>query len=140
VEFPGLIGVGLYRLGEWLRTAPLAALGPLFGMVGADIALDLSRGRLAHAGVELVIAPALAVSMVAVAQQVKGGMSGHLMFVVGTISAMGATSLLALGIAHGSSVPLVVGLRHATVAAYAWASVATEPPPRRGLVLSPVGA
>ena len=26
MEFPGLIGVGLYRLGEWLRTAPLAAL------------------------------------------------------------------------------------------------------------------
>lgn len=140
MDFPGLIGVGLYRLGEWIRDAPYTALGPFFGVVAVDLALDVGRGRLVPAGIELVVAPLLALSMVVVARQNNGGISGHLMFIVGLVSAIGATSLLTLGLMRGSGVALVMGLRHATVAAYAWASVASEPPPRRRLVLSPVGA
>lgn len=138
VEFPGLLGVGLHRLRLWMQRAPWAAVGPLFGIIGADIALDLSRGNLTGAGVELVIAPLLALTITFVAQRSHPGVSGLLLLGLGAISALGASSLLALAIAHGSGPLAVMGARHLTVAIYAWAAIATEPPPRRRLVVKPV--
>ncbi len=138
MEFPGLLGVGLHRLRVWMRDAPLTALGPLFGIIGADIAIDIMRGDHTGAGMGVVIAPMLGLSISFVAQRSHPGLSGLLMLGLGAVSALGASSLLALGLSHGSGLLVVIGLRHLTVAAYAWAAVAAEPPVRRRLVLKPV--
>ena len=61
-----------------------------------------------------------------------------LLFILGSISAIGASILLTQGIGYGSGLVFVMGLRHLTVAAYAWAAIATEPPPRREVRFAPV--
>ena len=60
MDFPGLLGVALYRLRLLIRRAPVGALGPFFGFIAADMALDISRGRFGSAAIEVVIAPVLA--------------------------------------------------------------------------------
>jgi len=137
VEFPGLLGVALYRLRTWLREAPIAAVGPLLGFIAADMAIDLDRGNLSGVGIELIIAPLIALTVSFVAQREHAGLSGIMLLVLGAVSALGASMLLALGIVHGVAPVAVTGLRHLAVAAYAWAAVASEPPPRRRLVLRP---
>jgi hypothetical protein len=138
VEFPGLLGVALYRLRTWMRGAPIASLGPLLGFIAADIAVDLQRGRLGGVGIELVIAPLIAVTVSMVAQRDHAGMSAILLLVLGAVSALGASALLALGFGYGVAPVVVMGLRHLAVATYAWAAIAAEPPPRRRLVLRPI--
>ena len=138
MEFPGLLGVLLHRLRTWLQEAPLAALGPLMGFLAADVAVDIMRGRLGSVGIEIVIAPLLALSISLVAQRAQPGISGMLMLVLGGISALGASALLALALTHGVAPLAIIGLRHLVVAAYAWAAIAEEPPPRRRLALRPI--
>ena len=140
MEFPGFLGVGLYRLRLWLKGSAFASLGPLLGIIAADIAIDISRGRFATVSVEVVIAPLIALTIVSVAQRTDPGVSGQMMFWLGAVSAVGASVLMALSLRHGSGPGFVIGLRHFTVWAYAWASIATEPPVRRQLVFAPVGS
>lgn len=138
MEFPGLLGIALWRLREALRNAPYATLGPFFGIIAADIAIDLQRGRLSSVSIELVIAPLIAWTVASVAQRSNAGPSGLLLFVLGAVSAFGATALLTRGVFTGSAIVIMMGLRHLTVAAYTWAAIAIEPPPRRRVVLAPV--
>ena len=140
MEFPGFLGIGLYRLRQWLRSSTVAAIGPLLGIIAADIAIDISRGRFATVGVEVVIAPLIALTVSSVAQRSAPGLSGQMMFWLGAVSALGTSMLMALSIRHGSGPGFVIGLRHLTVWAYAWASIAMEPPVRRQLVFAPVGS
>ena len=138
MEFPGLLGVALYRLRTWLRAAPIAAVGPLLGFIAADIAVDLDQGRLGSVGIQLLIAPVIALTVGFVAQRDDAGLSGLLLLVLGAVSVLGASALLALGLLRGMPALFVSGLHHLAVAVYVWAAVATEPPPRRRLLLRPV--
>ena len=139
MEFPGFLGIGLYRLRKLLRDAPMAALGPLFGIMGADIAVDISGGRFGTAIIEVVIGPMIAISISSVAQRENAGPSGLLLFILGSISAIGASILITRGLSYGSGTTFVVGLRHLIVGAYAWAAIASEPPPRREVRVATVG-
>ena len=138
VEFPGLLGVVLYRLRTWMREAPLAALGPLLGFLAVDIAIDIVRGDGGSAAVTLVIAAPLALSVSAVAQQSQPGVSGGLLLVLGAVSALGASALLSVGVTRAIAPEFMMGMRHLAVAGYAWAAIAAEPPPRRRPELRPV--
>lgn len=138
--FPGWLGVGLYRLRGWIMRQPMAAVGPLLGLVAADSALDLRQGRLNGVIIELGLSAVIAVLVGVIAQQKQPGMAGLLMFVLGAVSALGSSMLLALALAHGSGPLTIVGLRHLAVACYTWASIAEEPPPRRRVALQPVRA
>lgn len=131
MEFPGILGVALWRLKTAIQAWPLATLGPFFGIIAADIAVDLDHGRFFSVGIEIVIAPLIAISILNVVARDHAGLSGALMFVLGTVSGVGASTLLARGITTGSADVFLIGLRHLTVMAYAWASIATEPPVRR---------
>ncbi len=133
MEFPGLLGIGLYRLRVALRRSPIATLGPLFGVIAADMSVDIRGGRYSSVLIELVIAPLLALTISVVAQRGSAGPSGFLFFVLGTVSAVGASILLTRGLAVGSASVFMIGLRHLTVGIYAWAAIASEPPPRREL-------
>lgn len=139
MEFPGFLGVGLYRLRLWLKSSAFASLGPLLGIIAADNAIDISRGRFATVGIEVVIAPLIALTIVSVAQRTTPGVTGQMMFWLGAASALGASMIMALSIRYGDGPGFVIGLRHLTMWAYAWASIATEPPVRRQLVFAPVG-
>lgn len=130
MEFPGFLGVALWRLKAVIQTWPMAALGPFFGVISAALAIDVFRGDYASVGMEIIIAPLIAVAVLEVARRDPVGPSGLLMFVLGIVSGVGASILLARGITTGSAVVFMIGLRHLTVMAYAWASIATEPPVR----------
>ena len=140
MEFPGLLGVGLYRLKTWLTQVPLAALGPLFAAMAADMSIDIARGRYGSVLFEIVLAPLIAFSVMKVAQRSHPGRTGIMMFILGSISALGASSLIARGFSVGSGLIVIMGIRHLTVAIYAWAAIATEPPVRREARFAPVGA
>ena len=131
MEFPGILGIGLHRLRMMMRAVPIAALGPLLGIIGADMSLDIMRGRYGSVLLEIAIAPLVAMAVLSTAQRDHAGLSGPLLFVLGIVSGFGATVLLTRGLAFGSAGIVIMGLRHLTVAAYAWAAIATEPPPRR---------
>ena len=139
MEFPGLLGIALHRLGEWLREAPLASLGPLLGIVAADSANDIMSGRMATVGVQIIIMPAFSVAVLWVARHPRPGVSGQLLFALGAISAFGAALLLGLGFSHVAAPVVMMGMRHLAVAVYAWAAIATEPPPRPRVRLAPLG-
>ena len=138
MEFPGILGIGLYRLRELIRNAPMSALIPLMGMMAIDISVDLASGRYSSVLIDLMIAPALAYSVGQTAQRSHAGISGPLLFILGAISALGASMLLSRGVTMGSGDVLMMGMRHLTVAAYAWAAIATEPPRRREVRFAPV--
>ena len=140
MEFPGPLGVGLFRLGERLRVLPLVALAPFFGIVGADIAVDVMYGRMGSVGVEVVVMPVFAMLVLSVARRPHPGLSGQLLLALGAISATGGTVLLTLGLSRGVAPVVVMGLRHLAVAAYSWAAIATEPPPRPRVRLGILGA
>lgn len=131
MEFPGILGVGLFRLRELIRRAPLGALGPLMGIMAADISIDMAAGRHTSVLIDLAIAPILAITVSQTAQRSHAGISGPLLLLLGAISALGASMLLGRGFAVGSGAVLMMGIRHLTVGAYAWAAIATEPPRRR---------
>ncbi len=131
MEFPGVLGVALWRLKNAIQTWPTAALGPFFGVVAADMAVDLDHGRYGAVGMELVLAPLIAIAVLNVVSRDQAGISGVLMFVLGTVSGVGASMLMTRGITTGSGEIFLIGLRHLTVMAYAWASIASEPPVRR---------
>ncbi len=131
MEFPGLLGIALHRIGEQLRNAPLVALGPLFGIVAANSANDITSGRMATVGVEMIIMPAFSVAVLFVARHPHPGVSGQMLLGLGAISAFAASALLSLGLSHMAAPVMVMGMRHLAIAAYAWAAIATEPPPRR---------
>ena len=80
---------------------------------------------------EIIVAPMIAVAVLNVVARDQGGISGPLMFVLGTVSGLGASALLTRGITTGSPDIFLIGLRHFTVMAYAWASIASEPPVKR---------
>ena len=130
MEFPGILGTFLWRLKTALQTWPMAALGPFFGLIAADLAVDVHLGRWGSAGVEVVIAPMIAIAVLNVAARNHAGVSGTMMFVLGTISGIGATMLMTRGVMAGSGLVFVMGARHLAVMVYAWASIATEPPVR----------
>lgn len=134
MEFPGILGIGLYRLRELIRRAPIGALGPLLGIMAADISVDLASGRYLSMTIDLAIAPTLALIVSQTAQRSHAGISGPLLLVLGGVSALGASMLLSRGFTVGSGEVFMMGVRHLTVAAYAWAAIATEPPPRRRAV------
>ena len=131
MEFPGVLGVALWRLKNAIQAWPIAALGPFFAVVAADIAVDLDNGRLGAVGMEIIVAPLIAVAVLNVVARDQAGISGPLMFVLGTVSGLGASALLTRGITTGSPDIFLIGLRHFTVMAYAWASIASEPPVKR---------
>lgn len=130
VEFPGVLGIGLHRLRAFMRAVPIAALGPLLGIIAADMSLDIAGHRFGAVLLEIVIAPMVAMAVISTAQREHAGMSGLLLFVLGSVSAFGASVLLLRGVAAGSAGIVVMGVRHLTVCAYAWAAIATEPPRR----------
>ena len=138
VEFPGLVGIALHRLGEWLREAPFTALGPLYGIVAADMAIDIIHGRMAIVGVKIIIMPVFSMAVVSVARQTHPGLSGQLLLGLGAISALGASMLLSLGLSRSVAPVVVMGMRHLAMAAYAWGAIATEPPPRTRFRLHPI--
>lgn len=140
MEFPGFLGTGLWRLRQLIQNAPIGALGPFFGVVSADMTVDITRGRYSSVLIDLVLAPLIAIAILNVAQRDNAGPSTALMFLLGTISAMGASMLIARGISGGSGYVFMMGLRHLTVGAYAWATIASEPPVRRRYEFSTVGA
>ncbi len=80
----------------------------------------------------------LALTISFVAHRSHPGMSGILLLVLGAVSALGAVTLLVLGLGKGAAPVVVIGLRHLVVATYAWAAIAKEPPPRRRYVLRPI--
>ena len=131
VEFPGILGIGLHRLRMVMRAMPIAALGPLLGIIAADMSLDITRARYGSVLLEIAIAPLVAMAVLSTAQRDHAGISGFLLFVLGIVSAFGASVLLTRGLTLGSGGIVIMGLRHLTVGAYAWAAIATEPPPRR---------
>lgn len=131
MEFPGILGIALHRLRLFMRSVPIAAMGPLLGIIAADMALDIMRGKYGSLLLEVAIAPLVALAVFSTAQRDHAGISGLLLFVLGTVSAFGASVLLTRGVLAGSAGIVIIGLRHLTVAAYAWAAIATEPPPRR---------
>ena len=139
MEFPGFLGVGLFRLRTLIKNAPIGALGPFFGVIAADMVVDVSRGRYTSVAIEIVIAPLIAIAVLNVAQREHAGMSATLMFVLGTISALGASMLIGRGISNGSSFVFMMGIRHLTVGAYAWAAIASEPPVRQRREFAMVG-
>ena len=131
MEFPGILGVGLHRLRTLMRELPLISLGPLLGIIAADMALDIMRGRYGSVLLEIAIAPLVALAVYTTALRDHAGLSGLLLFVLGIVSAFGGSVLLTRGFTVGSGGIAIMGLRHLTVGAYAWAAIATEPPPRR---------
>jgi hypothetical protein len=133
-----MLGIGLYRLRQLLQRAPFAALGPLFGMAAAHMSIELARGRFVSVAISLLVIPVVALTVSHVAQRDSAGPVGLLCFILGSVSAVGASMLLTLGLTAGSGTVFVIGLRHLVVGAYAWAAIASEPPPRRVQRLAPV--
>lgn len=131
MEFPGILGVALWRLKTMIEAWPVAALGPFFGIIVADVMIDSSLGKYASAGIDLVMAPILAFSILHVIARGGAGPSATLMFILGLVSSVGASALITIGLVHGSGLVFMTGIRHLTVMAYVWASIATEPPQRR---------
>ena len=94
MEFPGFLGTGLWRLRQLIQNAPIGALGPFFGVVAADMTVDIMRGRYGSVLIDLVLAPLIAMAILNVAQRDNAGPTTPLMFLLGTISAMGAAMLI----------------------------------------------
>jgi hypothetical protein len=139
MEFPGFLGIGLWRLRQQIQNAPIGALGPFFGVISADMTVDIMRGRYGSVLFDIVLAPLIAIAILNVAQRDSAGPTTPMMFLLGTISAMGAATLIARGLTVGSGYVFMMGLRHLTVGAYVWASIASEPPVRRRYEFSTVG-
>ncbi|MEQ8841075.1 MAG: hypothetical protein RIB98_08840 [Acidimicrobiales bacterium] len=125
-----MLGIALYRLRMLMRLLPIASLGPLLGIMAADMAVDIMRGSYGSVIIELAIAPPMAMTVVFTAQRDHAGLSGPLLFILGIVSGFGAMVLLTRGFAIGSGGVVIMGLRHLAVCAYAWAAIATEPAPR----------
>ena len=123
VYFPGPISQPLLALRDWMRSAPVAAVGPFLGVVAADSMQAFRQGALSDVGVDVVVMPLLAVVIITAAARPNPLITGML-FALGALTVVGGAGVLVLAL-RGQDAPLVVAsIRHLVVGAYAWAAVA----------------
>ncbi len=131
MEFPGALGQWLFRLGCWIRERPMAAMGPLLGLVAADMTGDFQVGHYSSFATDAVLAPLVALSVLHVANQAHGGMSSTLLVVFGAITIAAASIFLSFLLIVANPYFLVTFVRYLITGLYCFATVATEPSPRQ---------